>query len=127
VPPVEQELTHGDSILGHVLVTGCDNYWVLGTFRPGPDYPIIAPLLERVRQLCEADDDSWIDALEVINELGLASGGGRSATSKFLNQAGASSRTMTDFRDAVSRTRLPNKVLQQTIAVARFAHSGARC
>jgi hypothetical protein len=75
VPPVEQELTHGDSILGHVLVTGCDNYWVLGTFRPGPDYPIIAPLLERVRQLCEADADSWIDALEVINELGLCLGG----------------------------------------------------
>lgn len=78
-------LRRGTDLVGSVVLTGCDNYWWLGAFTPGPDFEKYRRLFDRERELsrrareadgaasCAAADASW-DAQEEINRLALRLG-----------------------------------------------------
>src|SRR4051812_1372089 len=75
----KSKLTCDDAVVGFITVTGYNFPWTLGEFTPGPEYAPYAAQLERERELNNAaqadgtDDmtahDSWLEALESVNEL----------------------------------------------------------
>jgi hypothetical protein len=84
----KEELRCGEDLIGYVAMTGCDHYWILGSFTPGRDYEKYRPLFEQERELSRRADassngpeglhdehrEAWEAALEAINELGLTWG-----------------------------------------------------
>jgi hypothetical protein len=73
VPVMEKwhTLRCGAHAVGHVLVTGCDNFYIMGRFRAGPDFAQYEQLLHRAYRLWAEEAREWLDALDEVNELGL--------------------------------------------------------
>jgi hypothetical protein len=64
-------LKRGADVVGEIRIEACDNFYIAGRFRAGPEFERYAELLEKAyrRWLHEAED--WLDALEEVNDLGL--------------------------------------------------------
>ena len=86
-PISPQDLVCGAHVIGYVAVDLCDNFFILGSFRAGPDYDGYQHLFDDLRarkqdmdQHLSADDDdkydlasdAWMNALDRINDLHLS-------------------------------------------------------
>lgn len=69
IPEKKDPIKCGDKTLGWIQRTGCDNYWTLASFEPGPDYAVFSELLEATME--EAEE---CVALEQVNDLKLTVG-----------------------------------------------------
>lgn len=72
----EHRLTIDDYEVGFIKINGCDNFVVIGSFRPGPDYDRLEPIfaaMQGAHAAMDLDDDSeapetLIEHLDELNE-----------------------------------------------------------